>query len=308
MTPPAGPPRHDLLQGTLDMLILRTLQWGPQHGYAIAQTIRAQSSEVLRVEAGSLYPALQRLAKNGWVSARWGVTSANQLMSSQSTPAPSFSVGTSGNDASRCESITVSTFTFPASCSAFARGPPGPWYATLPRPSIADATATAVHAGWSRRRAARAIGRAAPMNARLLMVLAGCPISPGRIRSQSLSAPWREVYRVAIAELEKNEWTIQRSDTTRGRLVTHWKRMDHALARLVLGDVRARCVVDVVPLDPGTTELTIRGGIVGPEDLDRTAAFGAARGAYRKAAERWIERVRTTLAATTSVVDPPGAR
>ena len=55
--------RAELLHGTLDMLILRTLQWGSQHGYAIAQTIRAQSSEVLQVEAGSLYPALQRLAR-----------------------------------------------------------------------------------------------------------------------------------------------------------------------------------------------------------------------------------------------------
>ena len=70
--------RGDLLHGTLDMLILRTLQWGPQHGYAIAQTIRAQSSDVLHVEAGSLYPALQRLAKNGWVSAKWAQTEANQ--------------------------------------------------------------------------------------------------------------------------------------------------------------------------------------------------------------------------------------
>ena len=68
----------DLLHGTLDMLILRTLQWGPQHGYAIAQTIRAQSSEVLQVEAGSLYPALQRLAKQGWVTGKWGQTEANQ--------------------------------------------------------------------------------------------------------------------------------------------------------------------------------------------------------------------------------------
>jgi transcriptional regulator len=70
--------RTDLLHGTLDMLILRTLQWGPQHGYAIGQTIRAHSSEVLQVEAGSLYPALQRLAKKGWVTAKWGQTNANQ--------------------------------------------------------------------------------------------------------------------------------------------------------------------------------------------------------------------------------------
>src|SRR6188472_4140042 len=70
--------RTDLLHGTLDMLILRTLQWGPHHGYAIAQTIRAQSSDVLQVEAGSLYPALQRLSKQGWVSSKWGQTDANQ--------------------------------------------------------------------------------------------------------------------------------------------------------------------------------------------------------------------------------------
>jgi len=70
--------RADLLHGTLDMLILRTLQWGPQHGYAIAQTIRAQSSDVLQVEAGSLYPALQRLSKKGWVVSKWGQTAANQ--------------------------------------------------------------------------------------------------------------------------------------------------------------------------------------------------------------------------------------
>ena len=60
------------------MLILRTLQWGAQHGYAIAQTIRTQSSDVLQVEAGSLYPALQRLQKKGWVASKWRQTDANQ--------------------------------------------------------------------------------------------------------------------------------------------------------------------------------------------------------------------------------------
>src|SRR5471032_3471812 len=70
--------RTDLLHGTHDMLILRTLQWGAQHGYGIGQAIRAESSEVLQVEAGSLYPALQRLAKKGWVTAKWGQTDANQ--------------------------------------------------------------------------------------------------------------------------------------------------------------------------------------------------------------------------------------
>jgi transcriptional regulator len=67
-----------ILQGTLDMLILRTLQWGPQHGYAIGQTIRAQSSEALQVETGSLYPALHRLEKRGCIHAEWAQTDANQ--------------------------------------------------------------------------------------------------------------------------------------------------------------------------------------------------------------------------------------
>ena len=70
--------RTDLLHGTLDMLILRTLLFGPQHGYAIGQLIRSQSSDVLQVEAGSLYPALQRLTKKGWVTGKWGQTEANQ--------------------------------------------------------------------------------------------------------------------------------------------------------------------------------------------------------------------------------------
>jgi transcriptional regulator len=70
--------RPELVPGTLEMLILRVLQWGPQHGYAIAQTIRAQSSEVLLVEAGSLYPALQRLSRKRWVTSNWGITGANQ--------------------------------------------------------------------------------------------------------------------------------------------------------------------------------------------------------------------------------------
>src|ERR1700733_1834660 len=68
----------DLLQGTLDMLVLRTLQWGAQHGYGIGQAIRAQSDEVLQVETGSLYPALHRLEKQGWVTSEWKQTESNQ--------------------------------------------------------------------------------------------------------------------------------------------------------------------------------------------------------------------------------------
>ncbi len=70
--------RLELLQGTLDMLVLRTLQWGPQHGHGIGQSIRAQSDDLLKVETGSLYPALHRLVKRGWLKAEWGVSQANQ--------------------------------------------------------------------------------------------------------------------------------------------------------------------------------------------------------------------------------------
>ena len=78
MTRPASDRRLDLLQGTLDMLILRTLQWGPQHVHGIGQAIRAQSEDLLRIETGSLYPALHRLMKRGWLKAEWGVSEANQ--------------------------------------------------------------------------------------------------------------------------------------------------------------------------------------------------------------------------------------
>ena len=70
--------RLELLQGTLDMLVLRTLQWGPRHGHGIGVAIRANSDDLLRVETGSLYPALHRLVKRGWLSAEWGVSEANQ--------------------------------------------------------------------------------------------------------------------------------------------------------------------------------------------------------------------------------------
>jgi len=78
MPKPSDNQRLELLQGTLDMLILRTLQWGPRHGHGIGQAIRSQSDDLLRVETGSLYPALHRLEKRGWLKAEWGVSEANQ--------------------------------------------------------------------------------------------------------------------------------------------------------------------------------------------------------------------------------------
>jgi PadR family transcriptional regulator PadR len=70
--------RMDVLQGTLDMLILQTLQWGPEHGLGIAQAIRRKSEELLKIEAGSLYPALHRLEQQGWLSAEWDVSEKGQ--------------------------------------------------------------------------------------------------------------------------------------------------------------------------------------------------------------------------------------
>jgi transcriptional regulator len=68
----------DLLGGTLDMLVLRTLQTVSLHGFAIAQHIAKRSDEVLLVEEGSLYPALHRLEERGWISAEWGITENNR--------------------------------------------------------------------------------------------------------------------------------------------------------------------------------------------------------------------------------------
>jgi PadR family transcriptional regulator PadR len=70
--------RIELLQGTLDMLILQTLQWGPRHGYGLSQSIRTNSGELLKVDTGSLYPALHRLERAEWIAADWKVSENNQ--------------------------------------------------------------------------------------------------------------------------------------------------------------------------------------------------------------------------------------
>jgi transcriptional regulator len=68
----------DVLQGTLDLLLLRTLQWGPEHGHGIGQAIRTRSEDLLQVEHGSLYPALHRLRRAGWIESEWGMTENKQ--------------------------------------------------------------------------------------------------------------------------------------------------------------------------------------------------------------------------------------
>jgi transcriptional regulator len=76
MTPPGRP----LLQGTLDLLVLKTLSWGPRHGYAIARWIEDTTDDVLRIEEGSLYPALYRMQRKGWIRSDWGESEIGKLI------------------------------------------------------------------------------------------------------------------------------------------------------------------------------------------------------------------------------------
>ena len=71
-------PPKDRLHGTLDALILRTLSWGPRHGYAISRWLRDTSGEAIQVEEGSLYPALYRMEREKWIQAEWGVSETGQ--------------------------------------------------------------------------------------------------------------------------------------------------------------------------------------------------------------------------------------
>ena len=74
----ARPSSLDLLQGTLDLLILKTLSWGPAHGYAVARWIQQLTGEVLTVGEGSLYPALHRLEERGWIESEWQLSEHNR--------------------------------------------------------------------------------------------------------------------------------------------------------------------------------------------------------------------------------------
>jgi PadR family transcriptional regulator PadR len=67
-------PSKELLHGTLDLLVLKTLSWGPRHGYAVARWLEETAGEALQIEEGSLYPALYRMEKRGWLDAEWGVS------------------------------------------------------------------------------------------------------------------------------------------------------------------------------------------------------------------------------------------
>lgn len=122
----------------------------------------------------------------------------------------------------------------------------------------------------------------------------------------TLDHPCSRVHAVAAAELRRDDWEIQRADSSGRRIVTRWKPVEHRLARLALGDVWARCVVDLSPLPGGRTVVHFRGGLASVDDLDSHPAFPAAAITYQKAAERYVGRVRAALerAETASRLTP----
>ena len=93
----------DLLQGTLDVLVLKTLSWGPRHGYAIARWIRQTTEDVLRIEEGALYPALHRMERKGWIEAEWGLSENNRR-------AKFYQLTSRGRQQLRAESATWSRY------------------------------------------------------------------------------------------------------------------------------------------------------------------------------------------------------
>src|SRR3954464_8627086 len=100
--------RGTLLQGTLDLLVLKTLSWGPRHGYAIARWIEQATDDALRIEEGSLYPALCLMEKRGWIEAAWGKSEIGQRIKV-------YSLTTKGRAQLRTEAPLRNQFTPPVS-------------------------------------------------------------------------------------------------------------------------------------------------------------------------------------------------
>ena len=96
-------PSLDLVRGTLDLLILKTLTWGPQHGYAIASAIKQSTEGALLVEEGALYPALYRMEAKGWIEAEWGLSSNNRR-------AKYYSLSTEGRRRFKAEEMTWTAY------------------------------------------------------------------------------------------------------------------------------------------------------------------------------------------------------
>ena len=107
MTPQTTPRTStniELIQGTLDLLILRTLTWGPMHGYAVARQIRERSRDVILVEEGALYPALHRMERRRWIQAEWGLSENNRR-------AKYYELTTAGREQLRREVATWTRYT-----------------------------------------------------------------------------------------------------------------------------------------------------------------------------------------------------
>jgi hypothetical protein len=100
--------------------------------------------------------------------------------------------------------------------------------------------------------------------------------------ADTIQATPREVRPAAQRALEKDRWVVA-SSSTDARVVTEWKAMSHPLARLLLGNIRARCVVDIQPLDERMTIVRFQGGIASPDDIEGNPAFTAAQSQYRDA-------------------------
>ena len=94
----------ELLQGTLDLLVLKTLTWGPMHGYSVARQIRERSDNVFLIEEGALYPALHRLERAGWIESEWGVSENNRK-------AKFYQLTTRGRAQLRAELVTWQRYT-----------------------------------------------------------------------------------------------------------------------------------------------------------------------------------------------------
>ena len=113
--------------------------------------------------------------------------------------------------------------------------------------------------------------------------------------ADTLDVPWREAFVAAKRALVHDEWQIQRADTSTGEIVTRWKKLDHAMARLLIGNVDARCRVNVTELGPQSTLVSFRANISSVKDLTAIPRFRVAQHAYRLAAEDWHTEVREYL-------------
>jgi len=113
--------------------------------------------------------------------------------------------------------------------------------------------------------------------------------------SDTLPYAWRDVLPVAIVELERNNWTIQRADTVERRVVTRWKPLKHVLVRVFLGDVLARCVIDLEPNGAQGTIIRMRGGLASENDIENNPGFPKAVQTYQGASERFLAGVRNAL-------------